>query len=80
MKYSRKQQIISLINESRKDNSYIVNKREEGQQELFICNCCKKEFNFANSIDYVGAVDQWKQNGSKCYACANGFCHCPHPE
>ena len=76
MEYSKKQELISLANRSRKDNSYIVNKREESQKKLFKCNCCGKTFDFTNSIDYVGAVEQWEQGGGKCYACAHGYCHC----
>ena len=76
MEYSRKQQIISEANRIRKDNSYIINKREEGQQAKFKCRCCGKEHDFSKSIDYVGAVDQWEQLGGKCYACGHGFCHC----
>lgn len=40
------------------------------------CVDCGKEHDFSNSIDYVGAVDQWKGFGDKCYVCGRGFCHC----
>jgi len=76
MEYSRKQQIISEANRIAKDNSYIINKREEGQKKLFVCNCCGKEFDLGDSIDYVGAVEQWARFGERCYACAKGLCHC----
>ena len=76
MEYSKKQQLISLVNKKLGDNRYIENKREEGQQKIFKCNCCGKDFDFTNSIDYVEAVEQWKRFGGKCYACANGFCYC----
>ena len=82
MKYSQKQQIASLFNRrtdggySAHDNRYIINKREKGQKRFFTCSCCNKKFDFGNSEDYVGAVEQWKGFGGKCYACAKGFCHC----
>lgn len=76
MKYSAKQQLASLINRDREDNRYMVNKREKGQQKVFICNCCGKEFDFSDSTDYVGAVEQWEGFGGKCYACGRGLCHC----
>lgn len=76
VEFSRKQQLTSLINRGMTGNRYIVNEREEGQKRLFACSCCGKEFDFSNSIDYVGAVEQWKQGGGKCYACAHGLCHC----
>ena len=42
----------------------------------FTCSCCGKDFDFSNSIDPVGAVDEWKQHSNKCYACGHGYCHC----
>ena len=74
---ARKQQLISRANKIRTDNYYIKNKREEGQQKIFTCSCCGKEFDFGDSEDYVGAVEQWEQLGGKCYACGKGFCCCP---
>ncbi len=56
--------------------SYIVNKRAKGQPRFFKCVCCGKEFDFNDSVDYIGAVMQWEGGGGKCYACANGYCHC----
>lgn len=82
MTYSKEQQVASLFNRrtdggySVHDNRYIINKREEGQKRFFKCCCCGDEIDLKDSIDYVGAVEQWEQLGGKCYACGNGFCHC----
>ena len=76
MKFSGKQKLTSLINKGMTGNRYIVNEREGNQKRLFICSCCGKEFDFSNSTDYIGAVEQWEQLGGKCYACGNGLCHC----
>lgn len=82
MGYSRKQQIALLFNRhtdggySPHDNRYIINKREKGQKRKFTCKCCGETYDFSKSEDYVGAVDQWESGGGKCYACANGYCHC----
>ena len=75
MKYSGKQQTASLFN-SLSSNTYIINKREKGQKRIFKCSCCGKDFDFSNSEDYVGAVNQWEKFGGMCYACAKGFCRC----
>ena len=82
MKYSRKQRIASIFNRStdggysEHDNRYIINEREKGQRRIFKCSCCGLVHDFSESVDYVGAVEQWEQGGGKCYACANGHCHC----
>ncbi len=76
MKYSRKQQLVSSIEEGMAEDRYIINEREKGQKRKFTCKCCGKTHDFSGSIDYVGAVNQWERGGGKCYVCANGFCHC----
>ena len=76
MKYSRKQQLVSEIERTMPENRYIVNEREKGQKRIFKCNCCGVEHDLSNSIDYVGAVDQWEALGGMCYACGKGFCKC----
>ena len=76
MGYSKKQQVASIFSRGRDDNRYIVNKREKGQKRFFKCNCCGKKFDFGDSTDYVGAVEQWDSFGGKCYACGRGLCHC----
>jgi len=75
MKYSSKQRGISLVNSLSRE-TYIINKREKGQKRIFKCKCCEKEYDFSDSDDYVGAVDQWEHFGGMCYACAKGYCHC----
>ncbi len=76
MKYSKKQQLVSRIEGCMGEDRYIENKREKGQKKIFQCKCCGSSHDFSDSIDYVGAVDQWEKFGGKCYACANGYCHC----
>jgi len=76
MKYSKKQQLIKTIEAVMTEDRYIVNKREKGQQRVFTCKCCGQSWNLDNTVDYVGAVEQWKSFGEKCYACGRGFCHC----
>ena len=76
MKYSREQQTASLLNPLLGENRYVINKREKGQKRFFTCSCCGIKHDFKDSVDYVGAVEQWERFGGKCYACANGYCHC----
>jgi len=73
MEYSKGQKLISLINRNRKDDYYMVNKREKDNKRFFKCSCCGKTFDFKDSEDYVGAVEQWEQGDNKCYVCANGL-------
>lgn len=73
MKYSKRQQFISLVSGGMPEDRYIKNKREKGQKRFFTCSCCGKRFDFKDSDDYVGAVKQWEQGGGECYVCAHGL-------
>ena len=62
---------------------YLENKWEEGQPKTIHCSCCGKTFDLTESVDYAGAVQQWKDFGKKCYVCGKGLgtkknfpCHC----
>lgn len=62
---------------------YLINKWEKGQPKTIQCSCCGKIIDLTDSIDYAGAVQQWKGFGKKCYACGKGLgtkeaypCHC----
>lgn len=68
--------MVSSIEKALPEDRYIVNRRETGQRRKFTCKCCSDVHDFSNSIDYVGAVDQWGELGGMCYPCGNGFCHC----
>ena len=58
------------------DNRYIINKREKGQPRFFKCACCGMKIDLKDSVDYIGAINQWKAFGEKCYMCGKGFCDC----
>jgi len=80
MKLSKIQKLASLMEGRMGSNRYIVNKREKGQPRFFKCVCCGKKFDFGDSVDYIGAVNQWEAYGEKCYTCGEGLCHCKEKE
>ena len=66
---TRKQQIIMTANSLRKDNCYIVNRIEEGQQKIIICVECKKETDLSESEEYGAAVRMFKVRDGMCVGC-----------
>jgi len=76
MKLSGIQKLALLRKERIADNRHIVNKREKGQPRFIKCVCCGKEFDLKDSVDYIGAINQWKAFGKKCYFCGKGLCDC----
>lgn len=76
MRLSKTQKLASLMDGRMGDNRYIINRREKGQPRFIKCVCCGKKFDLKDSIDYIGAVNQWKAFGEKCYMCGRGFCDC----
>jgi len=76
MKLSRIQKLAELMDGRMADNRYIINKREKGQPRFIKCTCCGKKFDLKDSVDYIGAINQWKAFGKKCYTCGKGFCRC----
>jgi len=70
MELSKVQKLAQLV------DGRIVNRKEEGQPRFIKCVCCGKKFDLKDSIDYIGAINQWKAFGKKCYACGKGFCRC----
>jgi len=81
MKLSKTQELASMMQvRSGMSNYYIKNKREKGQPRFFKCVCCGEKFDFDDSVDYIGAVMEWKSRGNKCWACGYGRCHCKQKE
>lgn len=76
MKLSKIQKLAQMTDGRMADNRYIINKREKGQPRFIKCCCCGKKFDLKDSEDYIGAINQWKNFGEKCYMCGRGFCHC----
>ena len=76
MELSKTQKLAQLMDGRMKDNQYIVNRKKEDQPRFIKCICCGKEFDLKDSADYIGAINQWKAFGEKCYACGKGLCRC----
>lgn len=64
-----KQEMIKTINALRKDNTYIISKREKGQQKIFRCPKCNKDFDLSNSEEYGAAVEMFKKRDGACVGC-----------
>lgn len=68
-KLTKKQELIKAINALRKDNTYIISKGEEGQQKIFKCPECNKEFDLSNSLEYGAAVEMFEKRNGMCVGC-----------
>jgi hypothetical protein len=66
---TKEQIIITTANELRKDDSFVMNRPEKGQQVIFKCESCGEERDFSNSVEYGAAVTMWKRRGNKCVMC-----------
>lgn len=68
-KLTKKQIIITTANKRRTNNTFIINKVEEGQQTIFVCIDCKEERDFSKSVEYGSAVTMWRERGNRCVTC-----------
>lgn len=68
-KLTNRQKLIKDINASRKDNTYIISKREKGQQKIFRCPKCNKDFDLSNSEEYGAAVEMFGKRNGMCVGC-----------
>lgn len=68
-KLTKKQRIIKDLNDLRNDNYYIVSKIEKGQQKIFKCKDCNKEFDLSDSEEYGKAVEMFEKRDGKCVGC-----------
>jgi len=66
---TNKQEKIMATNSLRKDNYYIVSKREKGQQKIIKCKECKREFDLSESVEYGAAVEMFRARGGLCVGC-----------
>lgn len=64
-----KQKIILSANASRKDNTYIVSKREEGQLRFITCPVCETKFDLEDSVEYGAAIAMFKARDGLCVGC-----------
>jgi len=76
MKLSKRQKLAEMMDGRMGEDRYIINKREKGQLRFIKCVCCSKKIDLKDSDDYIGAINQWKAFGNKCYMCGRGFCDC----
>ena len=68
-KLTNRQRLIKNVNASRKDNIYIISKREKGQQRIFKCPKCNKDFDLSNSQEYGAAVEMFEKRDGMCVGC-----------
>lgn len=68
-KLTNKQKIIMAANSLRKDDFYVISKIEKGQQKIFKCKKCKKEFDLSKSEEYGAAVEMFHRRGGMCVGC-----------
>lgn len=68
-KLTNRQILIKNVNASRKDNTYIISKREKGQQKIFKCPKCNKDFDLSNSEEYGLAVEMFEKRDGMCVGC-----------
>ena len=68
-KLTIRQILIKNVNALRKDNIYIISKREKGQQKIFKCPKCNKDFDLSNSQEYGAAVEMFEKRDGMCVGC-----------
>ncbi len=68
-KLTSAQKIIGTANSLRNDGYYIVNKRKKGQQKIFTCSKCKKDFDLSDSVEYAAAVRMFRVRDGLCVGC-----------
>lgn len=61
--------MIIAINSSRKDGYYIKSKKKKGQQKIFKCATCKKDFDLSDSEEYGAAVVMFEARNGNCVGC-----------
>jgi len=68
-KLTNRQILIKNVNTLRKDNTYIISRIEEGQQKIFKCPKCNKDFDLSNSQEYGIAVEMFEKRDGMCVGC-----------
>jgi len=68
-KLTHKQKMITTANSLRQDNYYTISKREKGQQKIFKCSKCKKNFDLSKSEEYEAAVEMFRARDGMCVGC-----------
>lgn len=64
-----KQEMVRAVNASRNDGYYIKSRREKGQQRIFKCVTCKKDFDLSESVEYGAAVAMFEARDGNCVSC-----------
>lgn len=66
---TNKQKMIKTVNSLRNDGHYIKSKIEKGQQRIFKCTKCKKDFDLSKSEEYGAAVEMFNKRDGMCVGC-----------